>query len=210
MGKHKVLFIGSHPDDIDLGCAISMHDHYLKKDEITTIILTGGEKGGMPAHRIIEQNNSFKILAPNSKNYFLGFPDTQLFFHMDQIINSIITIIKNNIPDIVYIHSCHDFHQDHVATHECALAVFNNIEVHKIVCYETPSTMPRFTPNFFKLCDTEQFKIKIEALRCHKSQLNKHYFSEETIYSIAKMRAVQGRYHRGLAEAYEILRLAEF
>lgn len=210
MGKQKVLFIGSHPDDIDLGCAISMHDHYLRKDEITTIILTGGEKGGVPSKRIIEQNNSFKILAPDSKNYFLEFPDTKLFYHMHQIINKIRSIVQNDIPNIVYIPSGHDFHQDHVATHECALAVFNNIKVNKIICYETPSTMPKFSPNFFKLCNSEHFQIKIDALRCHESQMAKSYFSEDTIYSIAKMRAAQGRYHDGVAEAYEILRLAEF
>lgn len=45
MCRKKVLFIGTHPDDIDLGCALTMHDHYLRGDQITTIVLTGGEKG---------------------------------------------------------------------------------------------------------------------------------------------------------------------
>lgn len=210
MDKQRVLFIGPHPDDIDFGCAISMHGHYLRKDEISAIILTAGEKGGIPSKRIIEQTDSLEILAPQSKVHFCDFPDTQLFLYMDQIINRIKSIIKDNPPHIVYIPSCHDFHQDHVITHECALAVFNNIRVHKIICYETPSTMPRFSPNFFRLCDLEDLKQKIVALRCHESQLDKDYFSEKIIYSIAKMRAIQGRYHDGVAEAYEILRVAEF
>lgn len=210
MEKQKVLFVGSHPDDVDLGCAISMHDHFLKQDHITTIILTKGEKGGEPAKRLIEQHNSFKILASDSQNHILDFPDTQLFFYRHEIINKVKSIIQADIPDIVYIPSSHDFHQDHVITHECSLAVFYNHNVRKIICYETPSTTPRFTPNFFKLCRYEDFRIKIDALKCHESQMDKHYFSEDTICSIAKMRAAQGRYHEGLAEAYEILRFADF
>ena len=38
MEGEKILFIGPHPDDIDLGCAICMNDHYLKNDKIKTIV----------------------------------------------------------------------------------------------------------------------------------------------------------------------------
>jgi LmbE family N-acetylglucosaminyl deacetylase len=206
----RVLFIGSHPDDIDLGCGISMHDHYLKNDYITTLVLTEGEKGGDPINRVIEQENSFKILAPGSKNILFSFPDTQLYFHTHEIINKISSTIVDNIPDIVYIPSNHDFHQDHIVTYSSALAVFNHIKVRKIVCYETPSAMTNFSPNYFKFCDPEFFKVKLQALKCHKSQIEKSYFSEETICSIAKMRAAQGGYHENVAEAYEIIRLVEF
>lgn len=209
MSREKILFIGAHPDDIDLGCAISLHDHYLKNNKITTLVLTEGEKGGS-AERITEQNNSFKILAPGARNIFLNFPDTRLFYYIHDIISEIRAITLENIPDTIYIPSNYDFHQDHVVTHECALAVFNSLPVHKIITYETPSTMPKFTPNLFKLCDSDHFQIKLAALNCHESQVDKCYFSHETIYSIAKMRAAQGRYHDGVAEAYEIIRLVEF
>lgn len=210
MSGEGVLFIGSHPDDIDLGCAICMHDHYLQNDRITTIVLTKGEKGGISSNRILEQSKSFEILAPKSKNIFLDFPDTKLFFYMNEIIEDIRKNIINDIPDIVYIPSVHDFHQDHVVTHNCSLAIFNNMNIHKMICYETPSTMPKFSPNYFRLCSLENFKIKINALKCHESQGDKSYLDEETIYSIAKMRAAQGRYHEGVAEAFEIIRFSEF
>jgi LmbE family N-acetylglucosaminyl deacetylase len=210
MDRERVLFIGAHPDDIDLGCAISLHDHYLKNNEIITIVLTKGEKGGDSSERTIEQENSFKILCPNSKNHFLNFPDTKLFFYTNKIIDIITSLIFDKLPSIVYIPSNNDFHQDHVTTHDCALSVFNNHKVKRILCYETPSTMPSFTPNYFKFCDLNHFSVKLKALNCHKSQINKAYFLEETIYSTAKMRAAQGRYYESLAEAYEIKRLADF
>lgn len=205
----KVVFIGAHPDDIDLGCAISIHDHFLKGDEITTIVLTEGEKGGDAAMRVKEQIQSLKILAPTSINHILSFTDTQLYFAKNQIINKLRAIILNNVPDVIYIPSMHDFHQDHVVTYECAMNAFNYLKVAKLICYETPSTTTSFSPNFFKLCDQDQFQIKMEALNRHESQKMKDYFSEDTLHTIAKMRAVQARCHSALAEAFEIIRATE-
>lgn len=75
MDDKKVLFIGPHPDDIDLGCAICMYDHHLKNNKIKTIVLTQGEKGCATgfSDRVVEQNDSFKILAPESQNFFWDF-----------------------------------------------------------------------------------------------------------------------------------------
>lgn len=210
MNGEKVLFIGSHPDDIDLGCAVCMHDHYLKNDKIKTIILTKGEKGSSGASdRMNEECEAFKILAPQSENIFLDFPDTMLMYHMNEIIDEIRKIVISDTPDIVYIPSVHDFHQDHVVTYKCAMAVLNNIKIRAIICYETPSTMHAFSPNYFKICNKDSFKIKEKAIECHKSQADKLYVKHEIIYSIAKVRAAQGRYHEGLAEAFEIVRLSE-
>ncbi|MDQ2085560.1 PIG-L deacetylase family protein [Herbivorax sp. ANBcel31] len=209
MSTKKVLFIGAHPDDIDLGCAISMHNHYLKKDEVINIVLTKGEKGGCSSQRSLEQINSFDILAPNSKNYFLSFPDTKLFGHIQEITNKLRSIILEVMPDIAYIPSQYDFHQDHVATHKCALTVLTNLGTLKIICYESPSTMPEFTPNYFKLCSLDNFSIKLDALKCHKTQMNKPYFYDDILLSIAKMRAAQVRCHSKVAEAYEIVRFVK-
>lgn len=211
MSNEKVLFIGPHPDDIDLGCAICMYDHFLKSNNIKTIVLTKGEKGnGIDySDRVKEQLESFKILAPESKNYFLDFPDTMLFRYINEIIIEIRNIIADDIPDIVYIPSKHDFHQDHVTTYECAMSVFNYMNTQKIICYETPSTMPAFSPNYYKVCDLHNFEVKMKAIQCHASQAAKSYLTSETIYSLAKMRALQGRYQQGVAEAFEIIRFSD-
>lgn len=209
MSRENILFIGAHPDDIDLGCGISLHQHYLSGNQIVTLVLTEGERGGSP-NRILEQNNSLNILAPGSRNKFLNFPDTRLFLYRLEIINEIRAITLEEHPDIVYLPTRHDFHQDHVVTNECALAVFNSLPVHKIITYESPSTMPQFSPNYFMLCDSDQFQIKLAALSCHQSQADKYYFSQDIIWSIAKSRGAQGRYHQGVAEAYEIIRWVEF
>ena len=211
MDDTKVLFIGPHPDDIDLGCAICMYDHHLKNNRIKTIVLTQGEKGcgtGF-SDRVVEQNDSFKILAPESQNFFLGFPDTMLSIYTSELMHIIRDIIADDIPDVVYLPSKHDFHQDHVTAYECAMSVFNNLNIRKIICYETPSTTSDFSPNFFKVCDLDKFEIKMRAIQCHASQAAKAYVTYETLYSLAKMRAAQGRYHEGIAEAFEIIRFLD-
>lgn len=209
MTKRKVLFIGPHPDDIDLGCAISLHDYYLKGFDITTLVLTAGEKGGDSTSRVNEQLQSLMLIAPTAVNHILDFADTQLFLYKSQIIDRLRSIIADNMPNIVYFPSQHDFHQDHVVTNECAMNVFNLKRISKLIYYETPSTTTKFSPNLFKLCNEEVFLIKLAALKCHNTQGCKDYFSEEAIYTIAKMRALQGGEQNGLAEAFEIIRATE-
>ena len=165
MDDKKVLFIGPHPDDIDLGCAICMYGHHLKGNKIKAIILTQGEKGNRADlfDRVVEQTDSFKILAPESQNYILDFPDTKLFNCTSEIMIKIRDIIADDIPDVVYIPSKHDFHQDHVTAYECAMSVFNSMSIRKIISYETPSTTSEFSPNYFKVSEISKFEIKNES-----------------------------------------------
>lgn len=211
MCENTILFIGAHPDDIALGCAISVRDHFEKKDRVKTIVLTIGEKGsgGELLNRGTEEVNSIQVLAPGSENIVLDFPDTMLSNHIAEIISTLRKIVLDDMPYAVYIPSRHDFHQDHVATYQSAMAVFNNLNIGKIICYETPSTLPTFSPNYFKVYRAEDFKMKSASLSCHLSQSKKGYISSEMLYSIGKMRAAQSRHHDQLAEAFEIVRISE-
>lgn len=169
------------------------------------------KRGGADSpERILEQTNSFKLLGDNAHNIFLHFPDTQLLIYAHELIDTIGRQVQPDIPDIVYIPSALDYHQDHVVTNHCALAVFNNLRVHKILTYETPSTMPKFSPNYFKFFTRDRLATKLEALGCHRSQQYKPYFSKEAVYALGKMRAAQGRFYDGVAEAFEIIWQAEF
>lgn len=210
MGPRKVAFVGAHPDDIDFGCAICMYDHHLRKDSIRGIVLTKGEKGCTnAANRVREECEALTVLAPNAEKYFLDFPDTRLFQVTNEIIKEIRKTLIADTPDTIYIPTTHDTHQDHIATHQCVMAALNGIKVNNILCYETPSSLPTFSPNYFKIFNLDRFNIKLRAIKCHESQLDKVYIGDEAIYALAKMRAAQGRYYESFAEAFEIIRFSE-
>src|SRR4051812_24570795 len=47
----KVLAVGAHPDDIELGCAATLLAHRAAGDAVTLLVMTGGENGpGDPPH----------------------------------------------------------------------------------------------------------------------------------------------------------------
>lgn len=210
MGKRSVLFVGAHPDDIDLGCSICMHDHYLRKDDITSIVLTKGEKGcKAEANRVLEESKALAVLAPGAAQIFLDFPDTSLFQVMNDIVEEIRSMMVSIKPGIIYMPTNHDTHQDHITVHQCVLAALNGSKASQLLCYETPSSSPSFAPNYFKVFDPERFDVKLQAIRHHESQLDKAYMSRETVYALAKMRAAQARYYESFAEALEMIRFTE-
>jgi LmbE family N-acetylglucosaminyl deacetylase len=210
LNPQEIFFIGAHPDDIDFGCAISMYDHHLRKDNIRSIVLTRGEKGcAKSANRVTEESKALAVLAPDAEKLFLDFPDTKLFQVLNEITNAMREAIMTTTPDIIYIPTIHDTHQDHIAAHHAVMAALNGTKISKILCYETPSSLPTFSPNYFKIFSLERFKVKLKAIKCHESQHGKAYIRDETIYALAKMRAAQGRYYESFAEAFEIARYLE-
>lgn len=75
----KVLFIGCHPDDIELGCSGTIC-HFLKKGyEVICVFLTKGERGGDPTVRVRESIEACERLGVRSRNIIFGnFKDTQV------------------------------------------------------------------------------------------------------------------------------------
>ena len=72
----NILAIGSHPDDIELGCAGTLFMHKKIGDKIFLLIITNGEKGGNPKHRIKEAKKSAKIIG--AEIIVLDFPDGEI------------------------------------------------------------------------------------------------------------------------------------
>ncbi len=60
----KVLAVGAHPDDIELGCAGALARHVAAGDEVTMLVLTPGESGpqGLTS-RVREQETASALLG---------------------------------------------------------------------------------------------------------------------------------------------------
>ena len=50
----RVLAIGAHPDDIELGCGASLAAHHAAGDEIALLVMTTGEQGPQAARSRVE------------------------------------------------------------------------------------------------------------------------------------------------------------
>jgi len=207
----KILAVGAHPDDIELGCGATLALFKKKGHEIYLLVLTKGEASGDPNVRQKECEQSARTIGAD-KLFFGNLKDTKISDGVATIME-IERVIKQIEPDLIFTHSYRDGHQDHRNTGMAALAAARNSK--KVLLYESPAALREFVPQLF-VDVTSTFDIKMEALEAFGSQVEKVYFRGNNIdYKRAKFprvsNAAEGlaRY-RGfqagvsLAEAFEV------
>jgi LmbE family N-acetylglucosaminyl deacetylase len=110
--------------------------------------------------------------------------------------------LKNQIkPDVVFIPSINDIHQDHYTIANEGVRAFKNTT---IFCYEMPWNNFSFNTTCFVRLNEEHVKTKFKALTEYKSQAHRPYANEEFIKSLARVRGVQIGVQ--YAEVFEIVR----
>ncbi|SMD45029.1 bacillithiol biosynthesis deacetylase BshB1 [Aquiflexum balticum DSM 16537] len=181
--KLDILVIAAHPDDAELACSGTIASHIQKGYKVGILDLTQGEMGtrGTPELRILESNNSSKILGLSAREN-LGFKD--IFFKDDESHQiEIIKIIRKYQPEIVLANAVSDRHPDHgkgasVASHACFMSGLRKIET----VYENKSQEP-WRPKFiyhyiqnnyikpdFVVDITDFWDLKLASIKAFKSQ----------------------------------------
>jgi len=197
----NILAIGAHPDDIELGCFGALALHQLKGDNIFGILITNGERGGIPEKRKKESENAAKLI--NMKLSFGGFPDGKFSSDID-LVEYIDKIINKYKIDIIYTQTENDRHQDH---RNLALATKSSSRfVKEVYSYETPSSIGSFIPQVF-IDISKTFKIKEKAIGTHKTQIKKYYMEIESVKGLARYRAFQSGQKNTFCEAFEVNRI---
>lgn len=213
----KILVIAPHPDDEVLGCGGTIIKYSKKGDEVYLCIVTKAyspdwsEEFLKNRPKEIEESN--KILGIK-KTYFLDFPTAKLDTVPQKELNgSILKIIKEIQPEILYIPHSGDLNKDHRLVFEATLVATRPTvtPVKKILSYETLSETERgailkpFVPNVYEDI-TETLNIKIKAMKVYKSELRQspHPRSLEMIEALAKKRGSEVGFK--LAEAFLLIR----
>jgi len=199
----KILAIGPHPDDIELGCFGTMARLTDEGNKIHLLVLTRGEGGASEGDRIKEAEESASLIK--AKLYIENLPDR---FISDgwETISVIEKFIEKINPSQVYIPTASDTHQDHRATFNACMVACRPVK--EIYAYETPSTSRNFTPNIF-VDITKYIDLKIKAIKIHLSQGGKGYMADRAIKGLAEYRAfdifLNDRYVEGF-DAIKVVR----
>jgi LmbE family N-acetylglucosaminyl deacetylase len=203
----KVIFVGSHPDDIELGCGGAIAYFVEKGYEVWCIFLTKGEKGlGFKNGLDIRAGESIEALSSlgvNRKHIVFGnFGDTRIPSSI-VVIHFLEAFDFGNPEDIyaVFSHSESDYHQDHQVTSKACQIAFRHVR--RMLAFESPSVTSSFTPSAF-IDISDYIRRKIHALRCHKSQTEqqKGYMEYKAMMCISRFRGHQ--IDKRYAEAFEI------
>ncbi|OGG59948.1 hypothetical protein A3C89_03340 [Candidatus Kaiserbacteria bacterium RIFCSPHIGHO2_02_FULL_50_50] len=185
----KILAVGAHPDDIELGCGGTIARHVDKGDDVYCVILTRGEHGATDVNRHKETLSALRVLGVPEDNILVhDFPDRELFKHLNGIITVLEDTARRYAPHRVYTMFKGDRHQDHRTTYEASAVAYRKVP--QVLCYETPSAWPAFDPQIF--INIGEFSgRKMDALRCHESQMDRDYMKPETLEIAARFHAQQ-------------------
>jgi LmbE family N-acetylglucosaminyl deacetylase len=172
----RICFIGAHPDDIELGCGAliaNLHD----KENITCVTLSDNQKNPLLKNLVQEFSASMSALGILSKNTLLEKFETRRFPAQRQdILEYLIKLNRTINPDIVFVHTRSDLHQDHNTVTEESLRAFRGITV---LGYDVIRSSYGFFPNLLTSVSESDVKQKIDALAQYKTYSGKYYFDPE-------------------------------
>ena len=200
----KILAIGAHPDDIEVGCAGTLAKYAQNGHDIYMLVMTEGHMGGEGAIRKKEQTKSAKLLKPRELIWG-AYKDTLLTPHMNQMVHDIEVVLKKIAPDFIFVHYEDDTHQDHQALTKATISATRYVR--NVLFYEGPTTQ-NFSPTIY-VDIKESLDAKIAMLLAHRSQVRKTNIEglaiTDVVRSTAVFRGIQGRVQ--FAEAFLPLRL---
>ncbi len=200
----RVLALGAHPDDIELGCGGSLARFRDEGAQIHAAVFSrcADETPENPHLRAMEYQVAAREIGVKAPLVF-DFPNRQLPEHRNAIMGEIEKLQEKIEPDVVFIPFLEDPHQDHETVAHAAVRTFRRRETilqFEILRYGSHS----FTPSLF-IDITTTLDQKIAALRHYKSQFRRAYFDEESHRSLARTRGAQSGYD--YAEGFVIYKM---
>ncbi|TCZ77511.1 PIG-L family deacetylase [Paenibacillus albiflavus] len=206
MGR-KIIVLSPHTDDGELGCGATLAKAISKGDEVFYLAFTGAERSvpeGYPSNILrLEAKESTRVLGIKADNVeILSYPVREFNAYRQEILEDLVRMNKQVNPNLVFIPSLRDRHQDHQVIANEGLRAFKSAS---ILSYELPWNNIDFAAHSFMEVDEKLLRQKMESLSCYKSQSHRPYMTETFINGWASMRGVQcGKTY---AEAFEVLRI---
>lgn len=203
----RILILAPHTDDGEIGCGGSTAKFIEQGKDVFYVAFstarTSSVQNGYPDN-ILEQEvkAATQVLGIKKSNLILCDFNVRKFPECRQdILEEMIKLRKDINPDLIFVPSLNDIHQDHQVVAREGLRAFKR---HSILGYEEPWNNIIFESRSFIQLEKRHMEKKIEALNCYQSQKRRSYLTEEAIWGIAKLRGTQ--LEGGYAEAFEVLR----
>jgi len=199
-GSLKLLCLGAHADDIEIGCGGTVLRLAAEMPDLVVrwIVFSGA------GPREVEARNSAASFLENvavKQIEVLQFRDGYFPFQGAAIKDRFEVIKCEFDPSLVLTHWQGDAHQDHRLVAELTHNTFRD---HLVLEYEIPKYDGDLgNPNLFVPLTQALFRRKVETIGHHfSSQRGRSWFSDKTFLAMARLRGIGCNSPEGLAEAF--------
>lgn len=193
-GRLRVVVIGAHPDDIEIGCGGTLLKLRERPEtDVRAVVFTGS-----PA-RHAEATDSLAAFFPGAELQLESLPDGYLPDHWSSVKRALHVLADEATADLVLCPRDDDAHQDHSLIGGLVRTVWRSALV---LHYEIPKwdgDMPR--PTHYVPLSRAEAARKVELLNKHfPSQRERDWWSDEMFMGLMRLRGVESR--AAYAEAY--------
>jgi LmbE family N-acetylglucosaminyl deacetylase len=197
---YRVLCLGAHSDDIEIGCGgailslLERHDNVL----VCWRVFSANEERAGEARKSAA---AFLAGAREKDVVVKDFRDGYFPFLGAQIKDDFEALKRGFNPDIIFTHHRDDRHQDHRLISDLT---WNTFRDHLILEYEIPKYDGDLGhPNFFVPLEESVCSRKIQTiLDSFRSQSRRQWFDEQTFLAILRLRGMEANSPTRFAEAF--------
>jgi len=201
-----VLVLAPHTDDGESGCGGSIRKFIKQGCRVIYIAFSAAEESVLDhlPRDILRTEVKAAVtslgLCPEDL-HILNFPVRYFPENRQAILESMVELEKKFKPDIVFLPSANDTHQDHQTI---ATEGFRAFKRHTMLGYEVPWNNLNFSTGCFIEITQDELESKISAMECYKSQSHRAYARGSFLTSLATVRGVQ--IGKKFAETFEVIR----
>jgi LmbE family N-acetylglucosaminyl deacetylase len=199
-GVRRILCLGAHSDDIEIGCGgtvLQLLENPTRL-EFYWLVFSSNAQRAQEAQRSAE---AFLRRAPKKTIVIKSFRDGFLPYVGGQVKDCFEELKRLFVPDLIFTHFRHDLHQDHRAICELTWNTFRN---HLILEYEIPKYDADLrSPNFFVPLSGAVCRQKTKGLmKYFGTQRNKQWFSEDLFLATMRLRGIESASPTRFAEGF--------
>jgi len=196
----RVLCLGAHSDDIEIGCggAILQLTEKTANLEFYWLVLSSSPERAaearLSAGAFLRRSRNKTVVVKSFRDGFLPYEGVAVKECFEELKGAF-------KPDLIFTHFRHDLHQDHRLV--CDLT-WNTFRHHLILEYEIPKFDADLrSPNVFFPLSASICRRKSELLLRHfATQRVKPWFSEDLFRGLMRIRGVEAASPTGFAEAF--------
>jgi LmbE family N-acetylglucosaminyl deacetylase len=199
-GPRRILALGAHADDIEIGCGGTMLRLAAERPEaeVLWVVLAANEERAREAESsaaaFLQGFARSRLVVKHHRDGFLPYSGAA-------VKDDVEAVKREFSPDLVFTHSLADRHQDHRLVADLTWNTWRN---HLILEYEIPKYDGDFgTPNLYAPLPAATVDRKIALVLEHfRSQAGKHWLTPDLIRSVARIRGMECVAPEAFAEAF--------